>query len=57
MRCVICNRTMFRPARVTLGGHPVGPTCARRIGEKLLRRPAWPVVRDARTRDLFEEVG
>jgi hypothetical protein len=31
MKCVLCGRSMFRPA-VTIGTMPVGPKCARRAG-------------------------
>jgi hypothetical protein len=31
MKCVLCSRSMLRPA-VLIGAMPVGPKCARRAG-------------------------
>lgn len=31
MKCVFCDRTLFRPA-LLVAGRPVGPVCARRAG-------------------------
>ena len=54
MICVMCNRRMLTAA-IMLGGHPVGPKCAKKRG--LIdsnKRKKSEAERDEKTMDLFE---
>lgn len=54
LRCLMCNRQTSNPT-AWLGGKPVGPVCAKRLGiqDKSRRIKDSEAERDDRTLDLF----
>lgn len=55
MICIMCNRRMLTAA-IMLGGHPVGPKCAKKRGLiEPRRRKKSEAERDGKTMDLFEK--